>query len=222
MELTKREIEHWRDALDTEQRDGLVLPPGSNILCDMALAALSAKERGVHGWAVVRKSGGIVSVGTLPRLASQQFGYDNPDEIPTDYNLKPVTITINAAGQEEARSLSKDTVPPKLERAKEPVPSAPAAPSTRYLWRYRINGVHTGYSDTEPPDDAYDEGTLERFVRMPVAESAEPSPEAALADCIERSGEADGSTLVIGNSIFDGYTVNDLIAALRQRAQEKP
>lgn len=28
-------------------------------------------------------------------------------------------------------------------------------------WRYRTNNTHTVFSEIEPPDDAYDEGTLQ-------------------------------------------------------------
>jgi len=31
---------------------------------------------------------------------------------------------------------------------------------TPHVWEAKVNGVHTVYFDREPPDDAYDEGTL--------------------------------------------------------------
>lgn len=29
------------------------------------------------------------------------------------------------------------------------------------IWVYRINGAHDGFSNSMPPQDAYDEGTLQ-------------------------------------------------------------
>ena len=34
-------------------------------------------------------------------------------------------------------------------------------------WRYMTNGVHTFYTDEEPPDDAYDEGSLVPLFALP-------------------------------------------------------
>ena len=47
MSLTAEEIAKWQEALSKLQSEqGQVLPPGSNVLCHMALASLTEREKG--------------------------------------------------------------------------------------------------------------------------------------------------------------------------------
>lgn len=45
--LNESEIAHWKAALQRVQNDGTVLPPGSNVLCMMALAALRLRAHAI-------------------------------------------------------------------------------------------------------------------------------------------------------------------------------
>ena len=101
MGLTEQQVEFVREILNAHnwlKKDTV------NALCDAALAHLAASERSVQGWAMLDDDGTIMAV----------TAFHVSDEIIKRGDYQPVTITINAAGQEE---ISADTAP-------TPVPAA--------------------------------------------------------------------------------------------------
>lgn len=69
--LTVAEIDHWRESLIKTQQEGTCLPPGSNVLCYMAKAALEDSVRSATGEraALDRIAIGVGAMGSPEQIA---------------------------------------------------------------------------------------------------------------------------------------------------------
>lgn len=66
----------------------------------------------------------------------------------------------------------RDVYARMIAAAPKPEKVEPVAQEPEY-WAYVVNGSHTCFSATEPPEDAYDEGTLRPLYLAPPDHSAE-------------------------------------------------
>lgn len=75
---------------------------------------------------------------------------------PLQRRLHNAAIVLDAEGDEHGFvGLLREAIATEEAQGVEP-----------YRWAYRVNGVHEQFSDVEPPEDAYDKGTLvELFTR---------------------------------------------------------
>ena len=127
MELTREEM---LELIERSKNDREIIV-GSEVrmLGQMALADLAAKERSVQGWAIVSRDGKLWHVEpdeneAYTWTAACGDGGVSPDELRREGNTcQPVTITINAAGQEQIVAADQSTA------SEVPAPTAPVAES---------------------------------------------------------------------------------------------
>lgn len=74
--------------------------------------------------------------------------------------LSPNWVTKDKSGVEAALEAIREFA---AKKQAEPV-----------AWRYKVNNTHTCFSEIEPPDDAYDEGTLVALYLAPAVAVNEP------------------------------------------------
>lgn len=117
---------------------------------------------------------------TLPALPEPRFRLE-----------KETTVITNDAGRKESVCFAAGEPLYTADQVRAIIAECrrPAANGDAVAWRYRTNGVHWHIDAEEPPDDAYDPGTLSPlFTAPPPAVPAgwklvpvEPTPEMLLA-----------------------------------------
>lgn len=144
MELTKEEIEEYR--IGMRKMYAIALHSEVDALCGMALAHLAARERSVQGWAVMRPSREMITV-SLTEDGAWANDADIRGRLVLDgYTCQPVTITINAAGQESNGRGNADACEAD-KTASVPAPAAPVAESAEPVGNTESQGMPTDAID---------------------------------------------------------------------------
>ncbi len=140
--------------------------------------AIEAECRGVPDYVWMIGTKGFMALFATEEAANdwQQM---NGTNTPASY-IQPVSIPVLAAAPKPEPERKHETVPTLAEPececgavASEHCPACePVAQEPEY-WAYVVNGSHTCFSATEPPEDAYDEGTLRPLYLAPPDHSAE-------------------------------------------------